>query len=76
MDIQALKLELVKQILESESKELLDKIYSTLKRDEKDFWLEMTDDQKEEVEIGRRQVQNGETEDWETVLERLSKKAS
>ena len=76
MDIQALKLELVKQILELESKELLDKIYATLKREEKDFWLEMTDDQKEEVEIGRRQVQNGETEDWETVLERLSKKAS
>ncbi|NQV52841.1 MAG: hypothetical protein HQ500_06640 [Flavobacteriales bacterium] len=76
MDIQALKLELVKQILESESKELLDKVYYTFKREEKDFWLEMTDDQKQEVEIGRRQVKNGETEEWETVLERLSKKAS
>jgi hypothetical protein len=76
MDIQALKLELVKQILESESKELLDKVYSTFKREEKDFWLEMTDDQKQEVEIGRRQVKNGETEEWQTVLERLSKKAS
>ena len=76
MDIQALKIELVKQILESESMELLHHIYSTLKREEKDFWLELTDDQKMEVEIGRRQVQNGETEDWENVFERLSKKAS
>ena len=76
MDIQALKIELVKQILESESKELLDQIYSTLKREEKDFWIELTDDQKEEVEIGRRQVSNGETEDWETLRERLLKKSS
>lgn len=76
MDIQALKLELVKYILESESKELLDQIYTTLKREEKDFWLEMTDDQKEEVNIAKRQVKNGDTEDWETVLDRLSNKAS
>lgn len=76
MDIQALKLELVKQIIASESKELLDKMYATIKGDEKDFWLEMTEDQKEEVEIGRRQAQNGETEDWDSVLERLSRKAS
>ena len=75
MDIQALKLELVKQILESESQELLAKIYTALKREDKDFWLELTEDQKKEVEIGRQQVQNGETEDWQNVLTRLSKKA-
>jgi len=76
MDIKALKIELVKQILESESKELLDKIYAALKREEKDFWMDLSDDQKKEVEIGRRQVKNGETEDWESVLARLSKKSS
>lgn len=76
MDIQALKIELVKQILASESKELLDNIHSALKIEEKDFWNELTDDQKEEVEIGRRQVSNGETEDWENVRERLFKKSS
>ena len=72
MDIQALKLELVKQILESESKELLDKIYATLKKEQKDFWLEMSDEQQEEIEIARKQIKNGETEDWESVLKRLS----
>lgn len=70
MDIQSLKIALVKQILESESKELLDKIYASFKKEEKDFWLGLTDEQKEEVEIGRRQVQNGDTEDWDSVLER------
>lgn len=35
MDLKALKIELVQQILESESKVLLNKIYATLKRKEK-----------------------------------------
>jgi hypothetical protein len=76
MDIQTLKIELVKQILELDSKESLDKVYATLKREEKDFWLELTDDQKIEIEIGRSQIKNSETEEWQTVLERLSKKTS
>lgn len=76
MDIQTLKIELVKQILELNSKESLDKVYAILKREEKDFWLELTDDQKIEIEIGRSQIKNGETEEWQTVLERLSKKTS
>lgn len=76
MDIQTLKIELVKQILDSESIELLDKLYSTLKREDSDFWNELSADQKDEVEIGRRQVRNGETEDWEILRDRLRKKSS
>jgi len=76
MDIRTLKIELVKQILESESKELLDKLYSALKGEDSDFWNELSADQKVEVEIGRRQVQNGETEDWDIVRDRLTKKSS
>ena len=72
MDIQALKLELVKYILESESKELLDKVYSTLKIEENDFWNELTESQKKEVEIGLKQIESGETEDWEDFLKRVS----
>lgn len=75
MDIRTLKIEIVKQILESESKELLDKLYSTLNREDSDFWTELSSDQKEEIEIGRRQVRNGETEDWEIVRDRLTKKS-
>lgn len=74
MDLQALKIEPVKQILALESKDVLDKIYATLKQEEKDFWTTLSADQKQEVEIGRKQVENGETEDWESVLGRLSKK--
>lgn len=74
MDIQALKIELAKQILALESKEILDKVYATLKREEKDFWMNLSEDQKKEVEVARHQVKKGKTEDWDRVLERLSKK--
>lgn len=70
MDIPALKTELVRHILATENKDLLDKLWTTLKREEKDFWLELTDAQKREVEIGLKQIENGETEDWEDFLKR------
>ena len=71
MDIQALKLELVRQILETESQELLDKVMRTLKKEEPDFWLELTDAEKQEIEISRKQIENGETESWDSVYKRL-----
>ena len=72
MDTQALKSELVKSILATESKELLDKLWNVLKKEDKDFWLELSDAQKREVEIGLRQIENGETEDWEDFLKRIA----
>jgi ABC-type lipoprotein export system ATPase subunit len=76
MDFKALKLELVRQILATESKDLLDKLLSTLKKEDKDFWSELSADQKNEVEIARKQIENGEFEEWETVFKRLTKKSA
>jgi len=72
MDIQALKAELVKQILATESKELLDRMWNLLKREEKDFWIELTDAQKREIEIGLKQIENGQTEDWDDLMKRMA----
>ena len=72
MNIQSLKIELVKHILETESQELLDKILNTIKKEQPDFWLELSEEQKAEIEISRAQVKNGETESWESVYKRLA----
>ena len=76
MDIQALKIELVKEIVSSESKELLDKIYTALKGDKADFWLELTADEQEEVRISREQIKNGNSEDWTDIYDRLTRKSA
>jgi hypothetical protein len=72
MNIQTLKLELVKKILDINSPEILNSIHSALTQGDKDFWLDLTDDQKKEIAIGRRQVEKGETIDWDSLRERIS----
>jgi len=43
-----------------------------LKSDENDFWLDLTDDHKTEIEISRKQILEGDTEDWESIFDRVS----
>jgi hypothetical protein len=72
MDLKASKIELIKSILSIESEELIDKIKDVLTTGNKDFWLELTDGQRAEIELGLKQMENGETESWEDVLKRVS----
>jgi len=76
MDLQALKIELVKEILSSEREELLNKMYAALKGEKADFWLELTADEQEEIKISRQQVKSGQSEEWSDVYERLSRKSA
>lgn len=72
MDIQGLKLEIVKEILQTESEELLNKLYIALKSEQEDFWLGLTEAQKKEVEIGLEQVKSGKTVKLEDFLKKVS----
>lgn len=44
MDNRALKTELTRLILETESTDLLKKLLSDLKKEKNDFWLDVTED--------------------------------
>ena len=74
MDIQSIKSELVKGILQTNSKELVNKLYSTFKAEstEVDFWNELTDAQKAEVELGLKQIKNGEYIEFDDFLKKVS----
>ncbi|MBO6793186.1 MAG: hypothetical protein JJ895_04695 [Balneolaceae bacterium] len=72
MNIQALKIELAKRILETESQELLGKILNTLKNEHPDFWLDLSEEEKAEIEISRKQFEEGESESWKSVYKRLA----
>lgn len=72
MDNQALKKELTRLILETESTDLLKKLLADLKKEKTDFWLDLTEDQKAEIKKSREQVKNGETEDWGSIIKRVS----
>jgi len=72
MDIQTMKLELVRQILNLESRDLINTLLLTLKKENKEFQSELTDAQKREVELGLSQIEKGETEDWDGFLRRVA----
>ena len=67
-----MKLELVRQILNLESRDLINTLLLTLKKENKEFQSELTDAQKREVELGLSQIEKGETEDWDGFLRRVA----
>ncbi|MCF8461634.1 MAG: hypothetical protein K9G46_13000 [Flavobacteriales bacterium] len=69
----ALKLEALKHVLSADNDGQLRAVLSIFNSDKSDFWDELTDAQKAEVELSRQQVSEGKVEEWEAVYKRLSK---
>ena len=72
MSIHALKGKLVNAILKTHSEKLIRDLYSVLEKEENDFWLDLTEDQKKEVELGLDQIKKGETVSLEDFLKQVS----
>jgi hypothetical protein len=62
MDIQTTKIELAKQLLETENPSLIEDIKKVFAKylTKKDFWDELTEEQREGVIEAEKQVENGE----------------
>ncbi len=72
MDIQSAKLELVKLILNLDNQQVIDKILHLLKSEQEDFWLQLSDAEKEEIITGIKQLDAGERIAIEDFLDRVS----
>ena len=68
MDIQATKLELLKLLLNTTKESTLKKIEAILKEDAVDWWEELRDDEKQEIEEGLKQAELGEVTDHKKVM--------
>lgn len=60
MDIQASKLELVKLIVNIDNPNIIDKLIRFLKSEQEDFWIELTESEKEEIKLGISQLESGQ----------------
>lgn len=65
MDIQASKIELAKMILDLEDSKLIEKVRKLLTKEKKDFYDELSEDQKLEIQFGIDQLDRGEKISWE-----------
>ncbi len=72
MDIQATKLELVKLIVNIDNRKVIDKILRVLKSEQEDFWLELSEMEKEEIQIGIKQLDSGKRISIEDFLAKVS----
>lgn len=69
MNIHSEKLELVKLILETENIDILTKIKTLLKVEKKkDFWDDLTQKQKDEINVGLSEIENGDVVDYEEFI--------
>lgn len=59
--------------MSSDNDAQLVKVLSIFRKESVDFWDELSDAQKAEVELSRQQVSEGKVEDWQAVYKRLSK---
>jgi len=70
MDIQLEKLELIKMLAETEDPAIIMSIRKIFKKEKKDWWDELTQQQKEEIELGIKQIERGEVVSYESILDR------
>lgn len=71
-NLQSTKIELAQIILNSQNEKLINKVKALIKSEEQDFWLDLTETQKEELEISRNQIKNGQVEEWQSLKKRIS----
>ena len=60
MNIQTSKLELVKLIVNIDNQRIINRLLKVLRSEQEDFWFELTDREKQEIELGIKQLDSGE----------------
>ena len=70
MNIELEKSELMKLLAETNDESIIDSIKKIFKTKKKDFWDELTEEQKFEIEEGERQIERGEFVDFEEFIQK------
>jgi predicted transcriptional regulator len=70
MDIQFEKSELMKKLEETNDISIIEAIKKIFVSQKKDFWEELTQEQKDEIEEGERQIERGEFVDFEEFIQK------
>ena len=69
MDIQTSKLELFKMIYNIEDQNIINNLIKIVRNSQKDFWIELSDSQREEIKTGINQLDSGQRISLEDFFE-------
>lgn len=60
MDIQLEKQELIKRLSETNDPSIIESIKKIFQKEKKDWWNDLSDEQKADIEQGERDIENGD----------------
>jgi len=70
MDIQLEKLEAIKKLIENEDPTIINSVKEVFSKKKKDWWDELSDEQKEDVAKSELEFEKGEHSDFESVMQK------
>ncbi len=73
MNLETTKLELVKLIISIDNPSVIERLLTTLKSGKEDFWLELSEQEKHEIELGIQQLDSGQRISFGDFIEKASK---
>jgi methenyltetrahydromethanopterin cyclohydrolase len=68
MDLQTEKIELMKMLLDTESQEIIDQLKSVFKKHDRDFYDELPEHVKGDIDVALKEIENGEVYDHDDVM--------
>ena len=74
MDIQLEKQKLIKMLTETNDVSIINAIKNVFETQKKDFWEELTQEQRDEIEEGEREIERGEYVDFYELMEEIKVK--
>jgi len=74
MDIQLEKLELIKMLADTDSPLVIQAIKAIFQGEKKDWWEELSDEQKADLEKADKEIDNGDFVTFDEFFDVLSKK--
>jgi predicted transcriptional regulator len=73
MDIQLEKLELIKMLAETDDQSIIASVKKIFSSNKKDFWEELSQEQRDEIEESDRQIDRGEFVNFEEFMQEFTK---
>ncbi len=71
MNIQAEKIELIKMLLDTENPKIIESIKKIFKMEKTaDFWDELSNEERKEIEKATLEIKNGEVTDYDTFMQK------
>jgi len=74
MNIDTIKLELVELILKIDNPQLITQLIKLLRKEEMDFWDVISDEEKNEIFLGVKELESGKKYSYESVVDKYRNK--